>query len=762
MDVGEYELNEYQKKAVLDESQYAIVKAQVGSGKTTVLISKIFHLYKNLNVSFEDMVVLTFTNKAANEIKERVKKFDNTIEESKMNLFGTFHSVALKLLRDILKVEELQYKTDFTVIDPDEVMELALQIITDNKLNIKYKKHLNKRLEQLKNGQILYSAMKNNDDIESLANLLKEEKVKLNKMDFDDLIDNANTLLSKNTYKAKYIIVDEFQDCNEAQLNLIKGLSNEKTNIFVVGDPNQLIYSWRGSRLNLFEEFKKEYKATELSLPINYRSQATILDAARRFLGNNEDLEGIRDYGNKIIIKNHYNPFNEAQYLADKITELKGQNIDYNDIAILYRTQKQAGILENTFKKSNIPFQVSQRKTLKDIPVLHWIIRVLRSAVNPEDTSNLIFSLTDEGYGERLNKTQAKKLIKNKYDGSCELKNLIFGFKGYYKDGNDEGNNKEEVNGCEIVEYEDTIENSEIINSRGVINTDEIVSNDTIMSFLGVIDNDITTHSSEVDNNKGIGDYNKITYDQTSDKNEIDKSLYKYFNLDKYLFPTSASFESDKKYIEDFFTAIKEYIIFNNLEVYEGLIQFLNSSTLYGLEILKEDIHANNSVVKLMTLHGCKGLEFKYVFIIGVNYGLMPLLKSSEELAEEKRLFFVGITRAKDNLELSFYTNPEQPRVLGEPSQYIYMIPEELVQQEEKNTPKTDFKDIARQVKAIMEEKNSEVQAVEEVKKEEKRVEHDKYGKGVVTREDEEFITVEFEKYGEKVFTKMFVSLRVL
>ena len=163
-----------------------------------------------------------------------------------------------------------------------------------------------------------------------------------------------------------------------------------------------------------------------------------------------------------------------------------------------------------------------------------------------------------------------------------------------------------------------------------------------------------------------------------------------------------------------------------------------------------------------MTLHACKGLEFKYVFIIGVNYGLLPLLKSSEEMAEEKWLFFVGITRAKDNLELSFYTNPELPRVLGEPSQYIYLIPEELVQPEEKYTPKTDFKDIARQVKAIMEEKNSEVEVVEEVQKEEKRVEHDKYGKGVVAREDEEFITIEFERYGEKVFTKMFVSLRVL
>jgi len=681
MNIGEYELNEYQKKAVLDESKYAIVKAQVGSGKTTVLISKIFHLYKNSNVSFDDMVVLTFTNKAANEIKERVKAFDNTIEESKMNLFGTFHSVALKLLRDVLKVEELQYKTDFTVIDPEEVIELSQQIITDNKLNVKYKKHLNKRLDQLKNGQLLYSAMKNNDDIENLANLLKEEKVKLNKMDFDDLIDNANMLLGKNTYKVKYIIVDEFQDCNEAQLNLIKGLSNEKTNIFVVGDPNQLIYSWRGSRLNLFDEFKKEYNATELSLPINYRSSTTILDAARRFLGNNEALEGIRDNGNKIIIKNHYNPFNEAQYLADKIAELKGQNIDYNDIAILYRTQKQAEIFENTFKKSNIPFQVSQRKTMKDIPVLHWVIRVLRSSVNSEDTSNLIFSLTDERYGERLTKAQAKKFLKNKEDSSCQLKNLICRFKEYYKEGNDE---------------------------------------------------------------------------------EIDKNLYKYFNMDKYLMPTSASFESDKKYVEEFFEAIKEYINFNNLKVYEGLIQFLNTSTLYGLEILKDDIRASNSVVKLMTLHACKGLEFKYVFIIGVNYGLLPLLKSSDEMAEEKRLFFVGITRAKDNLEISFYTNPEQPRVLGEPSQFVYMVPEELVQPEETRTEKTDFKNIARQVKAIMEEKNSVDEVGEEVQKEKKRVEHDKYGKGVVVDEDEELITVEFERYGEKVFTKMFVSLRVL
>jgi len=182
------------------------------------------------------------------------------------------------------------------------------------------------------------------------------------------------------------------------------------------------------------------------------------------------------------------------------------------------------------------------------------------------------------------------------------------------------------------------------------------------------------------------------------DNEEVDINLYKYFNMDKYLMPTSSAYQNDKKYVEDFFESIMNYIKFNNLKVYEGLIQFLNSSALYGVDILKEGIHVHNNAVKLMTLHACKGLGFKYVFIIGVNYGLLPLIKSVDKMEEEKRLFFVGITRAKDNLELSYYTNPEEARVIGEPSQYVNMIPKGLTQLEEASSEKLDFKDIARQI----------------------------------------------------------------
>lgn len=682
MNIVDYELNEYQKKAIMDKSKYTIVNAQVGSGKTTVLIEKIFYLYKHLNVKFKDMVVLTFTNKAANEIKERMKKVDPKIIEEDMTFFGTFHSVALKLLRDVLPIGELGYRKDFTVMDQDEVLELANDLIIDNKLDIKYKNNLNKRLEKFKMGELFHSSMKTKDDIETLVELINKEKIKLNKMDFDDLLDNAIRLLKTCKYNSKYIIVDEFQDCNNSQMDFIKGLKDDNTNIFVVGDPNQLIYSWRGSKLNLFQEFKKEFNATELSLPINYRSSTTVLDLAKHFISNSSELEGARDTGNKIIVKNHYNPFNEAQYLCDKIVELKNKGIDYKDIAILYRLQKQSKVLEDTLTKFNLPYEVSIKKTLKDIPVLQWFIKLLKASINPEDKSTLFAVLTNEKYGERMSKAKVRRYFKDESKYSIESVNAINNFKDYCKEAK-----------CE----------------------------------------------------------------------KIGEQLYKYFDLDKYIMPTSSSYESDKLYIHGLLSSIEEYIKYNNLSIYEGLIQFLNSSALYGLNIIKEDRHLHDDAVNLMTLHACKGLEFKYVFIIGVNYGAIPIIKtSSEEKEEEKRLFFVGITRAKDNLELSFYTNPEDYRVLGEPSHFINIIPESLIDMKEMRNQKVDFRDIARQVKANIEQNKSNNEVVEEEKPEERIVEHDKYGRGTVISEDNDFITVDFEKYKTKTFCKMFESLRFL
>lgn len=275
-------LNNEQKQAVLDTSQVCMVNASVGSGKTTVLTNKVLYILDELNVSTKDLVVLTFTNKAANEIKERVNTlFTNGIE---MKFFGTFHSVAMKLLKEELKVEELGFTTDFTIITPEEEAELANEIIEENSLNIKYRKKIIKRLEKYEYGILNYGIMKENDDIEFLVKLLKERKIKENQMSFSDLLYFSIEQLNKGYYKAKWVVVDEFQDCDVHQLDFINALTDENTHIFVVGDPNQVIYSWRGGNCNIFDEFKNKYNCTELSLPINYRSSASILDVANLIL----------------------------------------------------------------------------------------------------------------------------------------------------------------------------------------------------------------------------------------------------------------------------------------------------------------------------------------------------------------------------------------------------------------------------------------------------------------------------------------------
>lgn len=368
-------LNNEQKQAVLDTSQVCMVNASVGSGKTTVLTNKVLYILDELNVSTKDLVVLTFTNKAANEIKERVNTlFTNGIE---MKFFGTFHSVAMKLLKEELKVEELGFTTDFTIITPEEEAELANEIIEENSLNIKYRKKIIKRLEKYEYGILNYGIMKENDDIEFLVKLLKERKIKENQMSFSDLLYFSIEQLNKGYYKAKWVVVDEFQDCDIHQLDFINALTDENTHIFVVGDPNQVIYSWRGGNCNIFDEFKNKYNCTELSLPINYRSSASILDVAKVFLKNDCVLKGVRDIGNKIIINNHYDAFQEAQYLAEQIkNKVTNNELQYKDVAIFYRMQKQSEIIEQVFTKEKIPFEVSLRKTVNDIPVLRWFIKI--------------------------------------------------------------------------------------------------------------------------------------------------------------------------------------------------------------------------------------------------------------------------------------------------------------------------------------------------------------------------------------------------
>lgn len=710
-------LNEYQKAAVLDESSACLVNANVGSGKTTVLITKVMYLHYEKQIPYEQMVVLTFTNKAADEIKERLYALEPEIAEEQLWGFGTFHSVCLTMLKKMLPVEKLGYTKEFMVMDPDEELEMAEQLILTYQLKIKYKNRLKKRLEQ--------KSSKYQDDIEKLKALLKEEKRRQDKMTFDELLENTCKLVKMSEQKMNdisWIIVDEVQDSDEKQLELIDCLKKPQTCFFAVGDPNQVIYSWRGSAFHIFYQLKTKYQATELTLPVNYRSSSEILAVARCFMQQGGTLQGGRENGDKIQIRNMYDPFQEADYLAGRIRELHASGLPYREMAIFYRLQNQSEIFEHVFEKEGIPFEVSLKKTVKDIPVLDWLIKVLRFSVNPKDKSSGIAVLADKRYGLGMSVKEAEKTI----DSLCEIRKI---------------------------QIETPQSEKQKINS------------DIRRQMLG---------------------FSQAYFNAQSTTAE---DLWNYFSLEDHLHPTTALYVEDRTYVMDFLERMITYQKEQQKNVVEGFSEFLNMASLYGMNILKKEIHNENDTVKLMTLHASKGLEFSHVFITGVNYGLIPLqTKSFEEEEEEQRLFFVGITRAKEHLELSYYTSPGQYRAAPGPSRYLRMIPGNLIEGQEKDreSPAAHLQDLKRQILASRTNQSEHIELQEAgkisecknpsantgtknlsleddmVTTQKRRVRHPKYGTGSVVREDDMMITVDFDDYGEKELMKMFGGLEEL
>ena len=720
-------LNEYQKAAVLDESPACVVNANVGSGKTTVLIGKILYLHLYRNVPLEKMTVLTFTNKAADEIVERLRKIKPDIAPDQVQGFGTFHSVALRMLKNSLPVEEAGWTKEFTVMDPDEETDLAMKIIQEHGLKVKYKNRLKKRLEQEYQNWLAGKAeSRYRDDLYRLYPLLEEEKKRQNKMSFADLLRVSTELLrlknaepggehseedSDRSSGPAWILVDEVQDSDALQLEFLDSLrgkgcetkdnpAEKPAKIFAVGDPNQVIYSWRGTGDNMFYLIKHRFGAKELTLPVNYRSNASILAAANRFLQFGNRIQGTREEEQRITVRNHYDPFQEAEYLAEKIQTLHRNGKSYREIAVFYRLQSQSGILEKVFDRYGIPYELSVKKTLKDIPVLDWLVKVLRVSVNPADTQMAAEVLADPGYGEE----------------SMYLRMTEFSV---------ETGKRESVSAGE---------------------------------------------------------------------------LFAYFGLREALHPSSAGYQEDERLVMDF---LEKMCASCNKEMESGqgnftaaVREFINSSALYGMktdagekapgdisecegagpEPDEKDREASPDKVNLMTLHASKGLEFDTVFIIGVNQGMIPLrCKDFEQEEEERRLFFVGITRAENNLELSWYTNPGEPGAVGEPSRYLRMIPEQLLNREGSGKTesersgeseggdgrKSDLHQLRKQVQEQIRLKRESVQKKE---KEPKviRVRHRKYGEGILISEDDMMIEAEFRGYGRKKFLKAFGEVEVL
>lgn len=654
---------------MLDESDACIVNAKVGSGKTTVLISKVLYLHEVKHISYEKMIVLTFTNKAADEIRERLlAQSGNCMFEG----FGTFHSVALYLLREKLPIEELGYKPEFAVITPEEEEELARELIKEQKLKIKYQNRLKKRLEQerepYENGS---REPRYQDDLFLLMRLLGREKLKRNEFTFRDLIRVTNYLLKKELqsgtgrldFHPEWLIVDEVQDCDAIQIEFLTLLKQYGASFFAVGDPNQVIYSWRGSSSRIFYRLKNEFHARELSLPLNYRSSNVILEAAKHFQQNADDLTGTRGVGDLIVVKNQYNSFQEANDLAAQIHMLAKRGIPYREIAIFYRLQSQSEQLEKVFATEEIPFEVSVKKTVQDIPILNWFLKKMKQ--------------------------------------DCQNRELFAG-----------------------APWE----------------------TDSAIEVLDV----------------------------------SAQEIYDFLNVNEHLRQNSVGYQDEREQILAMLDRMLCYAKEQYLTLIDGFRQFLNSSALYGINILQKEVDMAEDSVKLMTLHASKGLEFSYVFIIGVNYGLIPLrTQDFEEEDEERRLFFVGMTRAKDHLELSYYTNPDLPRVAEGASRYIQMIPQNLIQDESRSESAKEFTtdgriDLQKMRKEV--EKSGTMHTLAalfgaantptvESNADEtapRRVRHEKYGVGVIVAEDENMIEAEFENYGKKQFMKMFSELEML
>ena len=749
-------LNPYQKEAVLDESPACLVNANVGSGKTTVLTAKVRYLCEQKGVAPKDLMVLTFTNKAANEIRERLENLTGKEEDL---WFGTFHSVALRMLQTILPVEELGYTKEFQVCIPEEEMQMAQQLITEQNLQIKYKNRLKKRLDQSrqKSGR---KPKDYGDDFERLCTLLEEEKKKQNKMTYEELILHTGQLLQSHPeiLRPLWLIIDEVQDCDQSQLDLLDSLMGKDSHLFAVGDPNQVIYSWRGSAFQIFFQLKNRYQAMELSLPINYRSSGTILSAARRFLQNGSTLEGVKSEGGKVQIRKQYDPFQEAEDLAARIRELHMQGIPYHEIGILYRLQNQSALLEQVLTRNGIPVHVAVKEKMEDIPVVQWFFHVLRFCVNHSDTTSGVEALCNKTYGEGWATKKALQQIRR-------------------------------------WETEETLPKDSPLFS-GMVNVQEDV-------FV----------TEETD------------------------QLWEMFSLDRYLMPSRAGYREDKVRIMGIFAGIRE----------KGSVrEFLNDVALYGIPLLysvgktnpvaenqiTEDLTTNCSntedfdgkeqtyigivkkekfreeaedAVQLMTLHASKGLEFTCVFIIGVNDGLLPLRGTGfEQEDEERRLFFVGMTRAKEQLELSYYTSPDGYGILPGPGKYLKMFPKDLIegldepkyaegsaaehlqamkrqilQAREERTlqmPEEDFRTISPEIDVEKpdtdpcrheeKEENSAKSATNHTDADsaanQPRVAHEKYGVGTVISENEDTITIRFDDYGEKELLKMFTVLHPL
>ncbi len=645
------ELNEPQREAVLHKDGPIMIIAGAGSGKTKVLTTRITHLMSHHGVDAFNILALTFTNKAAKEMKERVERILGNSEARNLYI-GTFHSVFARILRS--EAPNIGYPSNFTIYDTDDAKSVVKTVIKEMDLDDKqYKPNVvYNRISSAKNGLVgpaeyandyalqQEDARANRPMIGQIYDAYAKRCFKNGAMDFDDLLfkfyillKNVPASLSKYQKKFKYLMIDEYQDTNTAQYEIVKLLGAMHENVCVVGDDAQSIYSFRGATIENILQFEKDYDDVKVvKLEQNYRSTKNILSVANEIIGNNKgqiekNLFTDNDQGEKIKLVRTMTDNDEGKMVADAIQENKLRNHYFNqDFAILYRTNAQSRSFEESLRRMGIPYRIYggvsfyQRKEVKDL------LSYLRIVVNPRDEEALKRIIN---YPVRaIGKTTIDKMVLfaneqnlSMWDVACNA--AMYGFKA---------------------------------------------------GTLEAIDNFVTMI--------------KMFQSEMPKKNAYDLAFLvgKNCGLVKDLFNDKTT-EGLARYenVQELLNSIKEFTETPTNEE-DGEVGDKSLGGYLQQIVLLTDADQgddkNQDVVKLMTIHAAKGLEFPVVFVGGLEETLFPnamAINTREELEEERRLFYVAITRAKAKLYLSYSNARYRFGQLqqNDPSRFIDEMPEE-------------------------------------------------------------------------------------
>lgn len=605
-------LNPNQKEAVETIHGPLLIIAGAGSGKTKVLTHRVANLIQN-GIKPWSILALTFTNKAAAEMKERIGKIVSE-EQARQIAAGTFHSVFAMILRR--EATAIGYTNNFSIYDTDDSTAAIKGIMKDYNLSPKdvAPPQIRSKISWAKNQMLSvleFAKSANSPQDEIIAKIYEEYQRRLfasNSMDFDDLLLNMiklfknEEILEKYQNRYKYLLVDEYQDTNRAQYLIINQLAVKNKNICVVGDDAQSIYKWRGADIKNILDFKKDYSDAKIvRLEQNYRSTKTIIAAADCVIKKNQSqlpktLWTDNEEGELIELNQWDSDFEEAEQIAKQIAkELKSGNFTINDFAVLYRTNAQSLSLEKALKNKSLQYLVVggvsffARKEIKDV------LAYLKILINPKDNESLLRVINEPPRG--IGATTLKH-----YQTFAKMRGISV-FEAFRR-------------GNEISELQ----------KRAVAAVDKFV--EFVDSFIRI-------------------------KDTKNPMQDIDKYIHETGLINFYKDMTTDEAKDRLNNIDQLFIDLEHFFMTNSDT---GLDEYLQQSALIT-DADKKDLSTKS--IKLMTLHSAKGLEFPHVFIAGMEQGLFPLGfadQNPEETEEERRLFYVGITRAEKKLVLSHCT----------------------------------------------------------------------------------------------------------